>query len=465
MPANKSSQDLLRYLRINGPTPSSELVAHFGISRATLSRRVQDLGNAVITIGSARATQLAARHEDVSDSIPLYRVTEGGQVEAIGGLTPIREGEQTQWFLNLEEAPKALFEGEFKDGLYPGWPWFLEDLRPSGFLGRSFGKRMARLLQIKEKPEEWSDLELLATLTGFGSSLQGNFILGDRRALNDFQEHKVEISQGYYRNSTASAYSEMAQRALDEDEAYGSSAGGEQPKFTTMICDTTDSDPRAVIVKFSPKLDTPVGRRWADLLHAEHLANQVLADAGFAVARTRIFELQGRVFLESERFDRVGQFGRRGLVSLRALDAAHLGLGQGTWTKAARKLHADKWITEEDCERIVRLHCFGELIANTDMHWGNLSFFLPEQSPYPLAPIYDMLPMRFRPSGTGEVVKREFKPTLPKPEDQTAWLVMHPHALTFWQRIANHASISDNFKAIAETSVHSLEHIYQIATS
>ena len=262
MPANKSSQDLFRYLRGNGPTPSSELVAHFGISRATLSRRVQELGNAVITIGSARATQLAARHEDVSDSIPIYRVTEGGQVETIGGLTPIREGEQTQWFLNPEEAPKALTEGEFKDGLYPGWPWFLEDLRPSGFLGRAFGKRMAHLLQIKEKPEEWTDLELLTTLTGFGSSLQGNFILGDRRALNDFQEHKVEISQGYYRNSTTSAYPEMAQRALDEDEAYGSSAGGEQPKFTTMICDTPDSDPRAVIVKFSPKLDTPVGRRW-----------------------------------------------------------------------------------------------------------------------------------------------------------------------------------------------------------
>ena len=462
MPANKSSQDLFRYLRGNGPTPSSELVAHFGISRATLSRRVQELGNAVITIGSARATQLAARHEDVSDSIPLYRVTEGGQVETIGGLTPIREGEQTQWFLNPKEAPKALTEGEFKDGLYPGWPWFLEDLRPSGFLGRAFGKRMAHLLQIKEKPEEWTDLELLTTLTGFGSSLQGNFILGDRRALNDFQEHKVEISQGYYRNSTTSAYPEMAQRALDEDEAYGSSAGGEQPKFTTMICDTPDSDPRAVIVKFSPKLDTPVGRRWADLLHAEHLANQVLADAGFDAARTRVFELQGRVFLESERFDRVGQFGRRGLVSLRALDAAHLGLGQGTWAKSARKLHAEKWITAEDCERMIRLHCFGELIANTDMHWGNLSFFLPEQSPYPLAPIYDMLPMRFRPSGTGEVVEREFKPTLPKPEDQNAWLEMHPHALAFWQRVAEHTKISNDFKVVASSIIKDLHRIREI---
>lgn len=83
----------------------------------------------------------------------------------------------------------------------------------------------------------------------------------------------------------------------------------------------------------------------------------------------------------------MGPTGRRGLVSLRALDAAYLGLGQGNWAKAARKLHAGKWITAEDCERMIRLHCFGELIANTDMHWGNLSFFLPEQSPSLLAPV------------------------------------------------------------------------------
>lgn len=466
MPSNhSSSQDLLNFLKRNGPTPSSELASHFGISRPTLSRRVQELGNAVISIGKARATKIAARLQEYASAIPLYRVLENGQLETVGGLSPIRDGEHTQWLLEATASADALLEGEFKDGLYPGWPWFLEDLRPAGFLGRAFGKRIASLLQLDERPEAWTDLELLTTLIGFGPNLQGDFIIGDGRSLDEYQQQRVRIAEGYYRNSSPGTYLEHAQRALSEDEEYGSSAAGEQPKFTTMVCDTPEDSPRAVIVKFSPKLNTPSGVRWADLLYAEHIANEVLGEAGYPTAQTRAFQIEDRVFLESERFDRVGPSGRRGLISLRALDAAHIGMGQGSWAKVARKLHADQWITDDDCERIIRLHCFGELIANTDMHWGNLSFFLPEKSPFPLAPVYDMLPMRFRPSSTGEVTAREFKPSLPKPEDQTAWLEMYSHARTYWQRIAEHPPISDDFKAIAQNAIEALEQIHQIATS
>ncbi len=462
---NRSSQDLLNFLKLNGPTPSSDLASQFGISRATLSRRVQELGTAVISIGKARATKIAARLPEYTSAIPLYRVLENGQIEPVGGLTPIHNGTHTQWLLEATASADALLEGEFKDGLYPGWPWFLDDLRPTGFLGRAFCKRMASLLQLDERPEAWTDLELLTTLTGFGPNLQGDFILGESRALDEYQQQRVRIAEGYYRNSTPSSYPEHAQRALSEDEEYGSSAAGEQPKFTTMVCDTAEASPRAVIVKFSPKLDTPSGVRWADLLYAEHIANQVLGEAGYTTARTRTFHIEDRVFLESERFDRIGPTGRRGLISLRALDAAHIGMGQGSWSKVARKLHTEKWITSDDCERMIRLHCFGELIANTDMHWGNLSFFLPEQSPFPLAPVYDMLPMRFRPSSTGEVTPREFKPTLPKPEDQAAWLEIYPHALSYWQHIAKHSPISEDFKAIARNAIEALEPIHRIATS
>jgi hypothetical protein len=55
-----SPQNLLAYFRAQGPTLSSELVAHFDISRPTLSRRVQVLGRSVLTIGKGRATHLAA---------------------------------------------------------------------------------------------------------------------------------------------------------------------------------------------------------------------------------------------------------------------------------------------------------------------------------------------------------------------------------------------------------------------
>ena len=311
-------------------------------------------------------------------------------------------------------------------------------------LERAFAKRMAKLIQIKKKPEEWTDRELLSALAEFGANLPGNFILGDGPALENCQALKIAIAKGDCRKSIPEVFPEYAERALEEDDVYGSSAGGEQPKFTTMVSSTPEEAPRAVIVKFSPRDTSLTGRRWADLLYAEHIANEVLGEVGFATAQTRTFYLDKRVFLESERFDRVGPTGRRGLVSLRALDAAHPGLGQGHWAKAARLLHAGKWFTVEDCGCMIRLHCFGELIANTDMHWGNLSYFLPEQSPYPLAPVHDMLPKR---------------------EDQGAWLEMHPHALIFWQRITEHPEISFDFKGIANDAIQSLKRIHKIATS
>jgi hypothetical protein len=460
-----SPQDLLAYLRAQGPTLSSELVAHFDISRPTLSRRVQDLGRSVLTIGKGRATQLAARHEDWPSEVPLYQVSESGQVDLFGHLHPIQAGAQTQWFFAPERAQPALMQDEFKEGLFPGWPWFLDDLRPAGFLGRDFGKYMAELYSIDADPEKWNDLELLRTLLSHGFNLQGNFIIGDGRALAKFQRDRVRIHEGLYKDDNPETYSVLAEFALTEGEEFGSSAGGEQPKFTTMACKTPESAPRAVIVKFSPKLDTASGRRWFDLLHAEHIANEILSEADFATAKTQIFHIEDRLFLESERFDRVGPAGRKGLVTLRALDAAYIGQGSGSWADLARKLHADKWITEADRDRMIQLHCFGELIANTDMHWGNLSFFLPERHPFPLAPVYDMLPMRFRPSSTGEIIEREFKPTLPKPEDQAAWLEMYPHALTYWQRITEHPEITSDFKQIARQAITALEQIHTIATT
>lgn len=457
-----SAQELLAYLRSQGPTLSSELVAHFGLSRQTLSRRVQELGDALVTIGKGRATRLAARHADWSKEVPLYQVQESGQVELSGHLNALQAGTQTQWYLVSGKIQSSLIQDEFKNGLFPGWPWFLEDLRPAGFLGRAFGKLMAGLFLIDEDPEKWDDIELLKTLTFGGSNLQGNFILDDSRALSEFQKHKIQVAEGYHRNTTTATYPEKALKALSEGENYGSSAGGEQPKFTTMVCETPESAPRPVIVKFSPKLDTAAGQRWSDLLHAEDIANHVLSEADFATAHTRILQIENRVFLESERYDRVGHCGRKGLVTLRALDAAYIGMGSGSWADVGRRLHRDRWISEVDRDRMIQLHCFGELIANTDMHWGNLSFFLPETPPFPLAPVYDMLPMRFRPGSTGEIIQRQFEPRLPKPEDQKVWLEMYPHALGFWKQVSEHPDISKDFKAIANAARISLKTVHTI---
>lgn len=455
MKATTNGAQLLHYLRLNGPTRSSDLVSQLGLSRATLSRRVQELGGAVVVIGRGRATRLAARHPSEEQPFPLYRISETGRAAAIGELIPIETGE---WFLPLENCPPALCHGEFKEGLFPGWPWFLDDLRPAGFLGRAFARRLANLLGYAEDPGNWSDLQVANALGRFGSNLPGSFILGEK-ALDEFQRERIRIADGFYANHTPAIYPEKAELALTEGEDFGSSAAGEQPKFTTLICDTPEEAPREVIVKFSPPTDTSAGRRWADLLWAEHFANETLAEHGFAVARTRVFELGGRAFLESTRFDRVNVSGRRGVVSLRALDAAYIAQASENWAASARRLHAAGMIDAQDRDTIVRLHCFGELIGNTDMHFGNVSFFLPDKRPLPLCPVYDMLPMRFRPTGTGEVREVSLTPNLPRPENEAAWREMWSAAHSYWERVAEHAEVSTEFREVAREAVNALRRV------
>jgi hypothetical protein len=459
MQPSVNGAQLLHFLRLNGPTRSSDLVAELGLSRATLSRRVQELGSAVVSIGKGRATKLAARHPAADRPFPLYRISEIARAVAIGELTPIQTGE---WFLQPDTCPPALCHGEFKEGLFPGWPWFLEDLRPAGFLGRAFARRMAGLFGYDEDPGNWPDLQVANALSKFGSNLAGNFILGET-ALDEFQREKIRIADGFYTKNTPAIYPEKAELALTEGEDFGSSAAGEQPKFTTVICDTAGASPREVIVKFSPPTDTPAGRRWADLLWAEHLANKILADHGFTVAQTRMFELGGRVFLESTRFDRVNILGRRGVVSLRALDAAYIGQASDNWATSARRLGAVEWIDVQDRDTIVRLHCFGELIGNTDMHFGNVSFFLPDERPLPLCPVYDMLPMRFRPTGTGEVREVSLTPNLPRPENEFAWQEMWPVAQNYWKTLAQSEKVSVAFRGIAKEAVKVLERAGSLA--
>ncbi|MET0937107.1 MAG: hypothetical protein ABWX83_14025 [Luteibacter sp.] len=90
------------------------------------------------------------------------------------------------------------------------------------------------------------------------------------------------------------------------------------------------------------------------------------------------------------------------------------------------------------------------MIANTDMHFGNLSFFLDDALPLQLTPGYDMLPMQYRPSVSGAVVARDFEPAVPMPADMTYWALAARWAETYWQRVAGHVSISDDFRRIAD---------------
>jgi hypothetical protein len=115
----------------------------------------------------------------------------------------------------------------------------------------------------------------------------------------------------------------------------GSSAGGEHPKFTTSL--RSGKRIRHAVVKFSPLGADAVSQRWADLLVSEHLATEALRRSGLTSASSELLAIDGRIFLEANRFDRTGVRGRVGIVSLAAVANHYLGR-RDNWISATSSL-------------------------------------------------------------------------------------------------------------------------------
>jgi hypothetical protein len=95
---------------------------------------------------------------------------------------------------------------------------------------------------------------------------------------------------------------------------------------------------------------------------------------------------------------------------------------------------------------------FGKLIANTDMHEGNLSF----RPGLALAPAYDMLPMLYAPEH-GELPPREFTPPAPTSENLREFGRARALAEQYWSACARDSRIGDEFRGIAATNHRALE--------
>jgi hypothetical protein len=215
---------------------------------------------------------------------------------------------------------------------------------------------------------------------------------------------------------------------------------------------------RHVIVKFSGSDDSAGTRRWSDLLVCEHLASNVMAQhLQTDAAASRIYQAAGRTFLEVERFDRHGHLGRSPVCSWAALNAALFGANGLPWTGAAAALHVRKLVDAATQSAIDELWHFGRLIANTDMHDGNLSF----RPGLALAPAYDMLPMLYAPARGVELPPRHFSPQLPLPAERRAWVAAAVAAQDFWLRASGDARISDDFRRICEQNRRTLAALVQ----
>ena len=378
--------DTVRLYLSRGPLPGRQLTEKLGVSQPTLSRVLNAMGADIVRIGAARSIHYALRdtRRGLPD-IPIHRVDPEGRVQQLGTLVPVCP----DGFV-MQQPDGTTLHSE-------GLPWWLLDMRPQGYLGRAYAARHGADLGLPPRLGDWTDTHALRALLARGHDLIGNLLPGDAARAHFLA---TPLPDPIPHPHKPEAYAQLAREAA-RGELPGSSAGGEQPKFTARAM--TAAGPRHVIVKFSEAEAGPVPQRWRDLLLAEHLALETLRHAGIPAAASRIIDHQGQRFLEVERFDRIGDLGRCALTSLSALDAEFLGTGNGPWPVLTHKLAAARRITPGAAHAAARLWAFGTLIGNTDMHSGNLSFITDQDRPYALAPAYDMTPMAFAPRSGGSL--------------------------------------------------------------
>lgn len=464
-PSKNSSAILERlalHLRLRGPLTSVELQAHFRLSQPQLSRYLRALSQRVIRVGRGRRSLYLHTREIplVGSQIPIYKINLDGSIAQTGVLYPT--------------APKGFYwecaEAK-RSRLFPDLPYFLDDLRPSGFLGRLI-PRSHPGWDFPEDVRLWTAETTFRYLSNFGVDLIGNQLIGETAAQKYLQlslsasshdSHGASSDSGTSLSPIAAApnitfniTSEIEQyetlaRTTEERGIPGSSAGGEHPKFLTV----RRLDGHPVIVKFTPHhlVRGQVGaqdansnlitQRRVDLLKAEHLAAKLLATITTSdttseqAPSTRFIDGRDYCFLEVQRFDRTqdhkGVIGRRGIISLLSLDLEFTGSGKG-WSEVAEKLASQNILTAKIVEEIRFLEYFGHLIGNTDMHLGNISFFFEEERVIGLTPCYDMLPMQYSPS-QGRINSSPITLIAPNPAGLTAWHRARAAALTFWQKV------------------------------
>ena len=408
-----------------GVLQAADLRQRLDVSPATLMRGIREAGPDVIRIGRGRATRYGLRQAwPTLDAarFPLFRVAETGAVRSEGELLTLA-ARQTVW----------MPAGTVSTGL----PIELADARPSGFLGRHFGAMHADL-RLPDRPIDWSDHHILIAMSRRGEDLPGNLIVGDE----SFARWQALDMAATTRND----YPALAAATI-AGHPPGSSAGGERPKFGVLV------EGRHLLVKFAARggAGDVVARRWCDLLVLEALALNVVSEHGIAAAPTNIVETPSHCFLESARFDRVGERGRVAVLSLAAVhdDAAD------PWARAAVVLREAGRLGDEDARILRWLDAFGALIANTDRHQYNVNFFVAGAG-LRLAPAFDQVSMLYAPAADGQLPARSFALPATTADTLDVWDDARRAAREFWQRASDDGRVSDDMRQAAAANARAL---------
>lgn len=411
-PVEQRTDAIIRALR-NGPRSAEDLMGTLGISQPTLSRTIQKIPSVcVFRHQGIRTPQYALLRGLPGGLAPrqnIYRILSTGAMVPFAGVEFIHGGG------TLERIGS-------KARLYEGLPPYMAFSAPSGFLGRQLARSVAAELQLPESLKDWGDDEKITYLFSRGINLVGNLVYGDvplQKELDFRDLPPIPLAK------KLDHYVEVA--SLLKSSAYGSSAGGEQPKFLGFNEDTGH-----VIVKFAKR-----GSRMAELLPLEDLALRVLSEANVPAAKTHLLTSKDYVFLEVQRFDRIGNFGRVGMLSAGSVDDEFFGR-RDSWSEFAARCVNAKFISVRDATHVDVMAAFSELIGNGDRHLENISLLIDDKGEYQsIAPAYDILPMNYAPIGGG--IDPDLNPIKPRVGTVGArpeiWATAAAAARVFWSAV------------------------------
>jgi hypothetical protein len=256
--AKRENLDKLQQLLTRRPLPTALLLAELGVSQPTFSRLWANLKDG-IALGAGRARQYALRRQlsGVTSPIPIFRVSVEGQVIPIGHIDPLQGG-----YYALTPLQGTSFR------LFQGMPYFLQDLRPQGFLGR-MEPRKNRDLDLPPDILRWTDEQVLKYISRRSEHAPGDLICGNE----SYARYLADAAKA--RDSTIP----------DTERAAATLNGRASPQGEPLghqLAESSLSSPRRsnamlrrrhiehVIVKLSPS--TRQADSWCDLLIREHFA-------------------------------------------------------------------------------------------------------------------------------------------------------------------------------------------------
>ncbi|MFM2066476.1 MAG: hypothetical protein RLZZ584_1385 [Pseudomonadota bacterium] len=524
---------LLQALTRAGVMPAAELLEVLGKSQPTLSRVLRELGGRVVALGAARA-----RRYGVPQSIlglparrPLTWVDEHGVARPWGALT-LLAGDQVH------------VSGPGVDVITRGaLPWFLAPLRVEGHLGRIIAAELAPL-GLDSRPERWTLAEqlyaaallhdapgalVLGELPGFAPPLLTT-VLGPAAAtaapaarpallpalqavptlpvsaiasVDELPPDACRLLPAALapllaaasaaapplplrrRQADVASRCALYDRLADENTPPaaalpdGACLPGEQPKF---LCRLTDGG--AEVVKYSPPLG-PMGgawaERWSDLLHAELTALAVLGQAGLPVAEAELLISPQRVYLVTQRVDRLPAprvapagvtevagagvaslppgpraAGRRHLVSLATAHRAFVAGPLRDATGSARALAEQRRLCAADAQRISLLQAYAQLVGHGALAPAKLALAVDAgdvaRGRLALAPLTTLRAERYTPTLLGGE-----PPLTPlQPDARALHSAARPWAELTWQTMADSDEFSPAWRALARVQAQQL---------